>query len=52
MKTYIVKLVSASRRHPSRWLPIWSVSGTAIRINMDVKTVVARRQLGKLWRDP
>jgi hypothetical protein len=48
----ICRVVMASCRHPSRWLAIWSVSGTAIRINVDMKTVVARWQLSKLWRDP
>ena len=44
-------VVMASRRHPSCWLAVRSAAGTAIRINVDMKTVVARRQLGKLWRD-
>jgi hypothetical protein len=48
----VSRVVVASCRHPSRWLAIWSVGGTTIRINVDVETVVARRQLGKLWRDP
>src|SRR6516225_8258794 len=48
----VSRVVMSPRCHPSRWLAIWSVGGTAIRINVDMKTVVARRQLGKLRRDP
>ena len=48
----VSRVVMASRRHASRWLAIWSVGGTAIRIYVNMKTVVARRQLGKLRRDP
>src|SRR5215467_2935319 len=42
----VSRVVMSPRCHPSRWLAIWSVGGTAIRINVDMKTVVARRQLG------
>ena len=48
----VSRVVMASRRHASRWLAGWSIGGTAIRINVDMKTVVARRQLGKLWCNP
>jgi hypothetical protein len=48
----VSRVVMASRCHPRRWLAIWSVGGTAIRIYVNMKTVIARRQLGKLWRDP
>src|SRR5262249_50303446 len=46
------RVVVASRCHSRRRLTVWSVGGTTIWIDVDMKTVVARRQLAKLWRDP
>jgi hypothetical protein len=34
-----------------RWLPIRPVAGTAIRIDMQVQTVIARRQTGEVRSD-
>src|SRR5262249_43416958 len=52
MLASVGRVVMAAGRHRSRWLAIWSVGGTAIRINVNMKTVVARGEIAKLWRDP
>ena len=36
-------IVVAASCHAGRWLAIWPVSGTAIRINVNMETVVAWR---------
>ena len=33
----------AASRHAGRWLAVWIVTGTAIRIYVNMETVVARR---------
>ena len=45
-------VIMASRCHASGWLPVWSIAGSTIRINVNIKSVVARRKVGKLQRDP
>jgi hypothetical protein len=44
-------IVVATSRQTRRWLPIWPGAGTAIRIDMQVQTVIARRQTGEVWGD-
>ena len=34
-------IVVAASRHAGRWLAVWPVTGTAIRINVNMETVVA-----------
>src|SRR5262245_3354488 len=48
----VSRVVVASRCYPGRGLTVWSGTGTTIRIDVDMKTVVARRPLAKLWPDP
>ena len=36
-------IVMAASRHAGRWLAVWPVTGTAIWINVNMETVVARR---------
>ena len=45
-------VVMASRCHARGRLAVWSVASTTVRINVDMKSVVARRKVGKPWRDP
>ena len=48
----VARVVMASRCQPSGWLAVWSVAGSTIGINVNMKSMVARRKVGKLWRDP
>ena len=36
-------IIVAASRQAGRWLAVWLVTRTAIRINMNMETVVARR---------
>jgi len=46
------RVVMAARRNASGWLTIWPIAGATIRIDMDMKTMVTRRQTIEMWRDP
>jgi hypothetical protein len=39
----VSRVLMASRCHSGRRLTVWSIGRTAIRIDVDMKTVVARR---------
>ena len=47
----INRVEMTARRHSSRGLAIWAGAGSAIGIGVNMESVVARRQLGKLWSD-
>jgi len=45
------RIVMATRCDAGCWLAVRSIAGTTIRIHVDMESVVARRQVGKSWRD-
>ena len=45
------RIIVATCRHAGRWLAVRSVAGPTIRIDVDVKTVVAWRQAGQKRND-